>query len=220
MAAGIDQVMGGAMATEHLLALGHQHVAHVTGPLDWLEASQRRSGWQEAHRRRSVVPGPEVNGDWSAHSGYDAGLWIADDPSVTAVFAANDAMALGVLKALHERGRRVPEEMSVVGFDDTPEAAYFWPALTTVSQDFERLGHQALDLTLRASRASPRRRRRWPSPSWSCAAPPRRRPEPTGRVALVLAFTRWSATCSARCPTAVKCTFSRSVGHPASSWAS
>ncbi len=80
MAAGIDQVMGGAMATEHLLALGHQHVAHVTGPLDWLEASQRRSGWQEAHRRRGVVPGPEVNGDWSAHSGYDAGLWIADDP--------------------------------------------------------------------------------------------------------------------------------------------
>lgn len=150
MAAGVDQVRGGAMATEHLLALGHQHVAHVTGPLDWLEATQRRAGWQEAHRRRSVVPGPEVNGDWSAQSGYDAGLWIADDPSVTAVFAANDAMALGVLKALHERGRRVPEETSVVGFDDTPEAAFFWPALTTVAQDFERLGHQALDLALRA----------------------------------------------------------------------
>ncbi len=86
-------------------------------------------------------------------------------------------MALGVLKAMHERGRRVPEEMSVVGFDDTPEAAYFWPALTTVAQDFERLGHQALDLALRAisrrvlaGRAAGRARR------WSCAAPPARQP--------------------------------------------
>jgi len=150
MAAGVNQVAGGALAADHLLELGHQRVAHVTGPLDWVEAGQRRAGWQQAHERRHVLPGPEVAGDWSARSGYEAGLRIARDPSVTAVFAANDAMAVGVLKALHESGRRVPDDVSVVGFDNTPESAYFWPALTTVAQEFEALGHRAVDLTLRA----------------------------------------------------------------------
>ncbi len=150
LAAGVDQEAGGALATGHLLDLGHRHVAHVTGPLDWVEAGQRRAGWREAHARRGVLPGPELNGDWSARSGYAAGLRIAEDPSVTAVFAANDAMALGVLKALHEQGRAVPGEVSVVGFDDTPESAYFWPALTSVTQEFDALGRRAVELTLRA----------------------------------------------------------------------
>jgi DNA-binding LacI/PurR family transcriptional regulator len=150
MAAGIDQELGAALATDHLLDLGHQHVAHVTGPLDWVEAGQRRAGWQRAHERRGVLPGPELAGDWSARSGYEAGLRIADDPMVTGVFAANDSMALGLLKALHERGRRVPDEVSVVGFDDQPDATYYWPALTTVSQEFSTLGRIAVDLTLRA----------------------------------------------------------------------
>jgi DNA-binding LacI/PurR family transcriptional regulator len=155
MAAGVDQVAGGALAAGHLLELGHRHVAHVTGPLDWVEAGQRRAGWQEAHARRGMLPGPELNGDWSARSGYDAGLRIAADRSVTAVFAANDAMALGVLKALHERGRRVPGDVSVVGFDDTPEASYFWPALTSVAQEFDALGRRAVELTLRALSGEP-----------------------------------------------------------------
>jgi DNA-binding LacI/PurR family transcriptional regulator len=155
MAAGVDQVAGGALATDHLLDLGHRHVAHVTGPLDWVEAGQRRQGWQEAHARHGALPGPELTGDWTARSGYDAGLRLAEDGAVTAVFAANDAMALGVLKALHERGRRVPQDVSVVGFDDTPESAYFWPALTSVTQDFEAHGRCAVELTLRALTGEP-----------------------------------------------------------------
>jgi DNA-binding LacI/PurR family transcriptional regulator len=150
MASGIDQVAGARLATEHLLDLGHRRIAHVTGPADWVEAGQRRAGWQQAHADRGLPPGPELAGDWSARSGYDAGRRIADDPEVTAVFVANDAMALGVLRALHERGLEVPGRLSVVGFDDVPEAAYFWPGLTTVSQEFSRLGRRAVDLTLRA----------------------------------------------------------------------
>jgi DNA-binding LacI/PurR family transcriptional regulator len=150
MAAGIDQHLGALIATDHLLDQGHQHIAHVTGPVDWVEAVQRTEGWREAHLRRGLLPGPELAGDWSAQSGYEAGLLIADDRDTTAVFAANDAMALGLLKALHEHGRRVPEEVSVVGFDDVPEAAYYWPGLTTVRQDFTELGTRAVDLALRA----------------------------------------------------------------------
>ena len=150
MAAGIDQVAGAALATDHLLDLGHTHVAHITGPLDWVEAGQRREGWQLAHERRNLLPGPDLSGDWSPASGYAAGRRLAADPAVTAVFVANDDMALGVLRAFHEQGRRVPEDVSVAGFDDIPEAAYFWPSLTTVSQPFSRLGERAVELTLRA----------------------------------------------------------------------
>lgn len=150
MAAGIDQHAGALLATEHLLDLGHHGVAHVSGPLDWIEASQRRLGWRHAHEQRDLLPGPEIEGDWSAASGYEAGLRIGHSDEVTAVFVANDAMALGVLKALHECGRRVPEDVSVVGFDNVAEAAYFWPAITTVDQQFSELGRLAVDLTMRA----------------------------------------------------------------------
>jgi DNA-binding LacI/PurR family transcriptional regulator len=155
MASGIDQVHGARLATEHLLDLGHRHVAHVTGPVDWVEAGQRRDGWWDAHADRGLAPGPELAGDWSARSGYEAGQRIADDQEVTAVFVANDGMALGVLRAFHERGVDVPERVSVVGFDDLPEAAYFWPGLTTVSQEFSALGRRAVDLTLRALGGEP-----------------------------------------------------------------
>lgn len=152
LSAGIDQQAGAELAVGHLLDLGHRHVAHVAGPADWVEADQRRTGWRHAHESRGLLPGPELAGDWSPASGHRAGLLIADDPQVTAVFAGNDQMALGLLNALHERGRRVPDEVSVVGFDDVPEAAYFWPALTTVSQDFAELGRRALSLALAAVR--------------------------------------------------------------------
>jgi DNA-binding LacI/PurR family transcriptional regulator len=86
-------------------------------------------------------------GDWSARSGYEIGLRLARERAVTAVFAGNDQMALGVLRALHERGRRIPADISVVGFDDIPEAAFFIPPLTTVRQNFNEIGRRAL-LTL------------------------------------------------------------------------
>jgi len=83
-------------------------------------------------------------GDWTAESGHRIGRELAEDPAVTAVFAANDQMALGVIRALHEAGRDVPREVSVVGFDDMPESANFWPPLTTVRQRFERVGEEAM----------------------------------------------------------------------------
>ena len=125
---------------------------------DWVEARQRRDGWAQAHEARGLLPGPEIPGDWSAHSGYLAGARIARDPDVTAVFAANDAMALGLMRALHEAGRSVPDEISVVGFDDSPESAFYWPPLTTVAQEFSLLGRHAVELTLRAPRRRDLRR--------------------------------------------------------------
>jgi DNA-binding LacI/PurR family transcriptional regulator len=150
MAAGTDQLRGGYLATAHLLDGATGAVAHVAGPLDWVEAGQRRDGWLQAHRDRGAPVGPELVGDWSARSGYQAGRSLGADPGVGAVFAGNDAMALGVLRALHELGRAVPEDVRVVGFDDMPEAEYFWPPLSTVSQDFSAIGQHAVDLALRA----------------------------------------------------------------------
>jgi DNA-binding LacI/PurR family transcriptional regulator len=150
MAAGIDQELGAAKATRHLLDLGHRRIVHVSGQLEWVEAQQRIAGWRRAHDERNLLPGQLIQGDWSAASGFEAGLRIALDEEVTAVFAANDAMALGVLHAMHSAGRSVPDSISVVGFDDSPEAALFWPALTTVNQDFAQQGRNAVDLTMRA----------------------------------------------------------------------
>ena len=149
-AVAIDQVGGARLATDHLLDHGHRRIAHVSGPWDWVEAWQRREGWQAAHGDRGLLPGPEIEGDWSARSGYEAGARIAADPGITAVFAANDAMALGVMQALHEAGREVPGDVSVVGFDNVPEAAYYWPALTTVDQEFSTLGRRAVEVTVAA----------------------------------------------------------------------
>jgi DNA-binding LacI/PurR family transcriptional regulator len=157
---GIDQRAGGALATLHLLELGHRTVHHVAGPLDWPDAVGRLEGWRhELRRAGACVPEP-IAGDWSARSGYLAGQRLAADPAVTAVFCANDHMALGLLRALHEAGRLVPGEVSVVGFDDIPETSYFMPLLTTVRQDFSELGSLSLQLLverLTAGAAAPAR---------------------------------------------------------------
>src|SRR3954454_21290320 len=139
----VDQVAGARLATEHLLALGHRTVWHVAGPLDWLEAQDRVRGWRAALEAAGAPVPPPLPGDWSARSGYALGQLLGP---ATAVFAGNDQMALGVLRALHELGRRIPEDISVVGFDDIPEAAYFTPPLTTVRQRFDELGRRALGL--------------------------------------------------------------------------
>jgi DNA-binding LacI/PurR family transcriptional regulator len=144
--AAIDQYAGGVMATRHLLDLGHRTVHHVAGPTTWLDAVGRAGGWRaELERAGAPVP-PVIAGDWSASSGYAAGQRLAADPEATAVFCANDHMALGLLRALHEAGRKVPGDVSVVGFDDIPEASYFTPPLTTVRQDFGELGRRSLQL--------------------------------------------------------------------------
>ncbi len=142
----IDQHAGASCATTHLLDLGHRSVAHVRGPRSWIDAAARARGWADTLRNAGATPGPVLFGDWTAAGGYAAGTRLAVDPLVSAVFAANDQTALGVIRALHDHGRRVPQDVSVVGFDDTPESGYFLPALTTIRQDFAEVGRRCVDL--------------------------------------------------------------------------
>ena len=150
-----DQSLGGRQATEFLLSLGHRSVHHVAGPPTSFSATSRRSGWrttlQAAGQRTPCV----LVGDWTSDSGYRHGQRLAADPQVTAVFAANDQMALGVMLALHEAGRDVPGEVSVVGFDDMADAAAFWPPLTTVRQRFDDVSRLCVDTLLHEIRHEP-----------------------------------------------------------------
>jgi DNA-binding LacI/PurR family transcriptional regulator len=140
----IDNVAGAAAATRYLLGLGHRSVYHVAGPANCLDAKERAEGWRQALRETGADEPALLVGDWSASSGYRLGTQLADDPGLTAVFCGNDTMALGVIRALAERGLRVPEDISIIGFDDVPEAGFYRPPLTTVRQDFGEVGRQAL----------------------------------------------------------------------------
>jgi DNA-binding LacI/PurR family transcriptional regulator len=144
----IDQEAGARMATAHVLGLGHRTVHHVSGPADWIDATERQRAWAETLEAHGAPPGRFVEGDWTAQGGYAAGTQLAQDPTVTAVFAANDQTALGILRALHEHGRSVPDDVSVVGYDDIPEAAYLVPPLTTVRQDLGEVGRRGVELLL------------------------------------------------------------------------
>lgn len=139
-----DQAEGARLATEHLLDLGHETVWHISGPAESYSATRRRESWEATLRDHGAVVPPALPGDWSTDSGYRHGLDLARLPGVTAIFAANDQMALGALRALHESGRSVPGEISVVGFDDMEEAASFWPPLTTVRQFFNEVGARSV----------------------------------------------------------------------------
>ncbi len=139
-----DQADGARQAVRHLLGLGHRTVWHVTGPAESFASERRAQAWRTVLEQAGREVPPVQVGDWSAISGYRAGLVLADEPGCTAIFAANDQMALGVLRALHERGRRVPADVSVVGFDDLPEASSFLPPLTTVHQDFAEVGRRCV----------------------------------------------------------------------------
>ncbi len=136
----IDQRAIARAATEHLLDLGHKTVWHVSGDEYWQESLARREEWDKVLRERGITPPPVLPGDWSPESGYRAGRTIAAIPDVTAVFVASDEMAFGVIRALHEAGRMVPEDVSVVSVDDIELAAYAAPALTTVRQPFGEVG--------------------------------------------------------------------------------
>ena len=140
-----DQALGARQATDHLLDLGHDTVWHVAGPESSYAATRRREAWKAALEERGRPVPDALAGDWSAEAGYAAGRELAARDDVTAVFAANDSMAIGVLHALHEAGRRVPEDVSVVGFDDVADAGHVWPPLTTIRQRFEDVGALAVD---------------------------------------------------------------------------
>lgn len=142
-----DGVTAARIATEHLLALGHRTVRHIPGPQDWWTARDRVRGWREALAAAGAPEPPlPADGDWTPASGYAAGQALARVPDLTAVFAANDDMALGALRAFTEAGLTVPGDVSVVGFDDIPAAAYLSPPLTTVRQDFAAVATRAVEV--------------------------------------------------------------------------
>jgi DNA-binding LacI/PurR family transcriptional regulator len=147
---GVDQRAGARAATAHLAGLGHREVVHLAGPQDWFDAQERLAGWREAGEAAGIGTPEPVRVDWSAESGYREGLRLVEQGLPTAVLAANDQLALGLLRAFWERGVRVPQDVSVVGFDDEVGAAYFVPPLTTVRQDFPALGRSAIDALVRA----------------------------------------------------------------------
>ena len=156
----IDQAEGSRLATRHLVELGHGTVHHVAGPENSEESRHRLAGWRQELSRVGVTPPPPLDGNWSAHSGHQAGRRLVElmrgpvEQRPTAVLA-NDQMALGLLKAVRDAGYSVPGDLSVVGFGDSPESAHLRPALTTVHLDFSELGRRAVDLALGGPHGEP-----------------------------------------------------------------
>jgi DNA-binding LacI/PurR family transcriptional regulator len=145
----IDQRAGVRALISHLVARGHRQVLHLAGPPGWDEAESRRLAYESELRLARLPALPPLAGDWSAASGFAAGRALlcgrnGRELGFSAVFAANDQMALGLVRAFHEAGVQVPRDVSVAGFDDIPQAAYFWPPLTTVRQDFAELGRRCV----------------------------------------------------------------------------
>ena len=151
----IDEVLGARLATRHLLGLGHKSVWHVSGPKGWHGTEARIRGWREELTAARRVAHEVIVGDWSSASGHRAGQEIARNREITAVFVANDQMALGVLQALQQSGLTVPGDLSVVGFDDIPESAFFQPSLTTVRLDFTEIGRRCVERLLEMIRRAP-----------------------------------------------------------------
>jgi DNA-binding LacI/PurR family transcriptional regulator len=140
----IDNAAGAFTATRYLLSLGHRTVHHIAGPSSHLDAQERMDGWRRGLEDFGAPKPTVLVGDWSSASGYELGRQLAADPDLTAVFCANDPMALGVMRALAERGLRVPRDVSILGFDDVPDAGFYTPPLSTVRQDFSEVGRRAL----------------------------------------------------------------------------
>lgn len=144
----IDNYAGGRMAMAHLIEQGYQHIGHITGPLDWWEARQRLAAWKDALSEvgREYQDTYWVEGNWSSTSGAQAVERLLEQyPQMDAIFVANDQMALSVLQTGCRNGLRIPDDLGVVGFDNIPESAFFWPPLTTVQQDQYHVGKVAVE---------------------------------------------------------------------------
>lgn len=144
----VDQIAGARLATRHLIELGHREIIHIAGPQDWIDAEARMTGFLQEIDDADLRTHAPILGDWTAQFGYRAGRELCRLRDFTAVFAANDQMALGLLHAFRDAGLDVPGDVSIVGFDDIPEAAHFWPPLTTIRQDFAEVGRRAVALLL------------------------------------------------------------------------
>ncbi len=150
-----DDHEGGYQATRYLVRLGHTAIATILGPDNEQCTRDRLAGYGQAFVDGGIIPDPvlQASGDWSADSGYEATRQLlATGRPFSAVFAQNDRMAVGCLRALREAGLRVPEDVSVIGFDDYPLSSYFDPPLTTLRQPLEETGRQAVRLLLKAIR--------------------------------------------------------------------
>ena len=142
-----NNFQGAAIATQHLLDCGRKMIAHISGPRGWWEAEERKRGWRETLNAAGFDVSEQccVEGNWSSISGEQAFIKLLElFPNLDAVFVGNDQMALGVLREAHRRGIAVPKQLAVIGFDNIPESAYFYPALTTISQDLQLLGEWAV----------------------------------------------------------------------------
>lgn len=143
-----DQEQGTRLVTQHLLDLGHTAIVHVAGPSTSYSAARRAAEWRATMLDAGLQPEDPAQGDWTTASGYRIGKELGQRADITGIVAANDQMALGIMHALHELGREVPGDISVVGFDDTEESSSFWPPLTTVHQDFTEIGRRSMQVLL------------------------------------------------------------------------
>ena len=154
-----DNFQGAALAIQHLLDCGRKKIGHISGPLGWWEADERKRGWQETLKAAGVDTSEKrcAEGNWSPVSGEQAFTQLLESfPDMDAVFVAHDQMALSVLREAWHRGINIPEQLAVIGFDNIPESAYFYPSLTTISQDLQLLGGQAVQNTVEMIQARQR----------------------------------------------------------------
>lgn len=139
---GVDQAQGALLATRHLIEGGRSRLLHICGPSDWMDAEDRRDGFVTACDEAGISFEKLSSPTWDARSAHDLAARMS--PDIDGVFASNDHLALGVMRRLHERGVAIPDDVSVVGFDDAEGSACFWPPLSTVRQPFPELGHAAV----------------------------------------------------------------------------
>jgi DNA-binding LacI/PurR family transcriptional regulator len=157
----VDNRYGGLIATQHLIHQGYRHIGLITGPPDALVVQERKAGWEQALHQAGLSASPEqvVEGDWYAPSGEKSlHQLLSRFPQMDAVFISNDQMALGALRAAHEAGRRVPETLGVVGFDNSPMTEYFFPPLSSIDHHFDKLGLRAVEEVHRLINLSPEER--------------------------------------------------------------
>lgn len=141
-----DAESGARLGVEHLVALGHRHIALLAGPENSVSARLRLEGWRRSLAQHQLAPFALMRGDWSSLSGYQqVSLLLHGGTQPEAILVANDQMALGALRAINEAGLCVPQDISVIGFDDTEDSACFIPPLTTIRQDFRQLGEASVD---------------------------------------------------------------------------
>jgi DNA-binding LacI/PurR family transcriptional regulator len=148
-----DAEQGARLGAEHVLSLGHRRIALLSGPESSVSARARLTGWKNALAQAGLEPAGEAHGNWSAASGYEKGHQLLADAKIPeAILVANDQMALGVMRACAEKGIAVPGQISVVGFDDTADSAWFSPPLTTVRQAFREAGERSVEWLLAPTR--------------------------------------------------------------------